>query len=202
MKISLDFDGVISDTINSWVDKYNNIYAYDLQTDFITSRDIDKWGFYEKLNISQDTCFDIFSMAWGDWMNLKPMEPHLKQKTKMLNNLAPVDIVTAVQPEHLEDIEKWLKYHNITYNNLVHSTAKHELDYDIYIDDAVKNIQAVFDAGKHGLLLNQPWNVDMRDQQKPVMISNTKYKIQGSITRVYNLYHAIDVVRDIVNDKQ
>jgi len=122
-------------------------------------------------------------------MNLKPMEPHLKQKTKMLNNLAPVDIVTAVQPEHLEDIEKWLKYHNITYNNLVHSNAKHELDYDIYIDDAEKNIQAVFDAGKIGLILNQPWNRDM---------SEKNYADGGKIIRVYNLYHTIDVVREIV----
>lgn len=194
MRLALDFDGVLSDTINSWIDKYNQIYTYDLKKDFITSRYVEHWNFFEGLGLTQEQGFDIFSMAWSDWKNLKPMEPHLKQKTKILHNLVDVDIVTAVQPDNLNDISQWLDWHHISYRNIVHSHAKHELDYDIYIDDASRNIQDVFNSGKIGLLMNQPWNRDMKDQ----IDINVDYSVGGKIQRVYNLYHAIDIVREIV----
>jgi len=160
-----------------------------LSKDQITNRDVDKWGFYEKFDMSLDECFEIFSLAWSNWRELKPMEPHLAQKTKMLQNLVEVDVVTAVQPEHLDDVRQWLEWNKISYRHLVHSHTKHELDYDIYIDDATRNIQAVCDSGKIGLLMNQPWNRDMNDNYDP--------KGTGGIRRVYNMYHAIDVVREL-----
>lgn len=186
-KLALDFDGVLSDTTNSWVNAYNERF---LDKPKITSRHIDEWESYKKLGITLDECFELFSEAWSDWRNLKPLEPHLKQKTKMLSNIIDVDIVTAVQPNHLGDIEKWLTYHQISYNEIVHSHAKHELGYDIYIDDAVRNIMKVVESGKYGLIMNQPWNRELND--------NYSYSGINMIRRVYNMYHAIDVVRELI----
>jgi len=191
LKLALDFDGVLSDTIQSWVDHWNKDHKDDLSKDLFTHRDVDMWGFYTKLGITLDECFKYFDKAWGDWKNLQPQERHLTQKTKMLNNLVDVDIVTAVQPEHLEDIRNWLSVHDIRYNKLVHSNDKEKLPYDIYIDDADRNIQKVFEAGKIGLLYNQAWNTDTYNA-----VADDH---SGMITRVYNLYHAIDIVRGIVS---
>lgn len=165
-----------------------------MSKDLITHRDIDEWGFYTKFDMTLNECFDYFSKAWGDWKNLHPTERHLKQKTKMLNNLCSVDVVTAVIPEHMDDIRKWLDYNNIIYGDLVRSTEKEKLDYDIYIDDASKNIIKIYEAGKIGLLYNQAWN---RDVQNQVTVDPTK-PYNAKIERIYNLYHAIDVIRTLV----
>ena len=66
------------------------------------------------------------------------------------------------------------------------------MDYDIYVDDADKNIEKVYNAGKIGLLYNQAWNRDMKE--KPWMCFNTD---GGMIKRVYNMYHVIDTVRNM-----
>jgi len=197
MKLALDFDGVLSDTIQSWVNKYNQVHYADLDKDLITHRDIDMWGFYKKFDMTLDECFDYFNMAWSDWQNLKPQENHLPQKTKMLNNILEVDVVTAVVPEYLENIRKWLDWNQIVYGELIHSNDKEKLDYDIYVDDADRNIQKVYDAGKIGLLYNQAWNRDMKSVEKLSFDSNS-----GMIRRVYNMYDVIDVVRDLVNEEQ
>lgn len=189
MKLALDFDGCISDTMQSWVDKYNQKYYGDLTKDLITHRDIDVWAFYKKMGMTLDECMDIFSMAWSDWKNLEPMERHLAQKTKMLSNLCSVDIVTAVRPENLPDVKNWLAFHKISYGELVHSNEKEKLDYDIYIDDSESNAMKMLTAGKLVLLYNQPWNRN---------VPNTIFGEVSSINRVYNMYHAIDIVRNIV----
>ena len=196
MKLALDFDGTLSDTIQSWVHEYNKAYYKDTSKPIITHRDIDQWAFYKNLNISLEECFVYFSRAWNNWEGLRPLEPHLEQKTKMLNNMIDVDIVTAVSSPYIPNIEKWLKYHEIHYGKIVRSLEKEKLDYDIYIDDSSRNIQNVFDAGKIGLLYNQPWNRELFNRIN--IPSKTKPINYSKIKRVYNMYNAIDVVRELV----
>jgi len=67
---------------------------------------------------------------------------------------------------------------------MVFSSHKFDLDYDIFIDDSPDNALEISKNNKICLLYNQPWNRDVLETQ--------------NIRRVYNLYHAIDVIRDIV----
>jgi len=182
MKIALDFDGVLSHTMKSWVKNYNKGYSkkYNKQ---ISVRDIDKWAFYESWGMEKEECFDIFDQCWQDWEKLEPLEQDLWQKTKMLCNLGEVDIVTSVSERWLPEIECWLQCQGIHYNKLIHSDTKSDLDYDVYIDDSQMNIERVVGAGKIALMLNQPWNREVLTTDK--------------IIRVYNLYHAIDVIREL-----
>lgn len=178
MKIALDFDGVLSHTMKRWVAIYNG--KPNKHAD-ITIRDINEWAFFENWGMSVDECFEIFDECWNGWENLEPMEQDQWQKTKMLCNIGEVDIVTTVNESALPSIEKWLKHHDIRYNKIVHSKKKHELNYDVYIDDSPKNILEMEQAGKNVLAYNQPWNRHIKDSHY--------------VTRVYNLYHAIDVLR-------
>ncbi len=182
MKIALDFDGVLSHTMKSWVKNYNKSYS-DKYNKQISVRDIDKWAFYESWGMGKEECFDIFDQCWQDWEKLEPLEQDLWQKTKMLCNLGEVDIVTSVSERWLPEIECWLQCQGIHYNKLVHSDTKADLDYDVYIDDSQMNIERVVGAGKIALMLNQPWNREVLTTDK--------------IIRVYNLYHAIDVIREL-----
>lgn len=182
MKIALDFDGVLSHTMKSWVKNYNKSYS-DKYNKQISVRDIDKWAFYESWGMGKEECFDIFDQCWQDWEKLEPLEQDLWQKTKMLCNLGEVDIVTSVSERWLPEISLWLQCQGIHYNKLVHSDTKADLDYDVYIDDSQMNIERVVGAGKIALMLNQPWNREVLTTDK--------------IIRVYNLYHAIDVIREL-----
>lgn len=177
MRIALDFDGVLSHTMKRWIEVHQNGGGK------MTLRDVDVWAFYEKFGMSKDECFAIFDQVWGNWDEIIPMEHDLNQKTKMLNNIGMVDIVTTVRKEFIPHITKWLEKEGVVYNKVIHSTAKHTLDYDVYIDDATKNAEQMLDAGKLVLLYNQPWNHQYNPDNKKCV-------------RVYNLYHAIDVLRN------
>lgn len=185
MKIALDFDGVLSHTMKRWVAVYNTKPNKHAE---ISTRDIDKWAFFENWGMNLEEAFGIFDECWRDWEKLEPLEPDQWQKTKMLCNLGEMDIVTAVTEKYLPNIETWARCKGLHYNKLIHSNSKQDLDYDIYIDDSPKNILEIFDAGKVALMYNQPWNRHVEELQNH----------KGGIIRIYNLYHAIDVIREYV----
>lgn len=183
VKIALDFDGVLSDTMDRWVNIYNS--AVPKHKHHATYSDIDQWNFYKKFDISQDECFDIFSLAWKNWRSLKPMERHINLKTETLYELGYVDIVTSVLPEYIYAVKNWLEMYGVKYNNIVHSNEKHKLDYDIYIDDSERNILNAGKAGKIAVLYNQPWNQD-------VFLFDRYISRDIKAIRVYNLDQAIE----------
>lgn len=176
MKTAIDFDGVLSHTMKSWVSKYNKKSPQK-----ITIRDIDKWAFYEKFDMDLNEAFEIFDDTWSDYSKLEPMEHELNQKTKMLNNLGGLDVVTSVTEKHKKSLILWLSKHGITFDKIIFSNSKEELDYDYFIDDSPLNAQKFTDNKKNCLLYNQPWNRNVVDNIY--------------ITRVYSLYHAIDIIR-------
>ena len=128
MKIALDFDGVLSNTMKRWVDVYNKKPNKHAQ---ISTRDISEWAFFEKWGMNLEQAFDIFDECWGDWRKLEPLEPDQWQKTKMLCNLGEMDIVTAVTEKYVPNIELWADCQGLHYGKIVHSKAKQELNYDI-----------------------------------------------------------------------
>lgn len=194
MKIGLDFDGVTGYTTKLWVEKFNEKY----QTS-ITTRNIDRWGFYEPLGITLNECMEIFGETWKDWKKLEPMEQDMWQKTRMLCNLGTVDIVTNASPDVRLQLEKWLGVHKISYNELIFSSSKWDLDYDVFIDDSPSNIEKIYKAGKIALVYNHAWNRDIKEKSNVFEHGACTYvdHDKGQIRRIYNLYHAIDFIKGI-----
>ena len=193
MKIALDFDGVLSHTMKRWVAVFNLHYKDKYEIDELTIREIDRWAFFEKFNMPVDEAFEIFDKCWTNWEKLEPLEQDIYQKTKMLSNLAhgELDIVTTVSEDKIPFITRWLLRHDIVYRKVIHSKEKHKLDYDVYIDDSPKNVTEMYDAGKVVLMYNQPWNRHIDDIKMKEAFSGRL------LMRVYNLYHAIDVIRSL-----
>lgn len=177
MRIALDFDGVMSHTMNSWCVEANKL----LGTNY-SIRDIKQWEFFNDFGMPMDKAFEIFDLAWSKPDMLLPLEQDLWQKTKMLNNIGTVDIVSAVPEKHKESIAIWLQKHGIRYNDLILTQKKCDLDYGVFIDDSPSNAQKLEKQNKNLLLYNQPWNRHLHD--------NLYRK------RIYNLYHAIDVLKN------
>lgn len=190
MKLALDFDNVLAHTTQLWVEICNH---RSNGAKIINVRDVDEWDFWRKMGLSHEEAFTIFDITWESWRQIPPLEPELYQKTKMLRNLVDkMDVVTSVKEGHTVAIHSWLAKYNIEYDEVIFTQNKHLLDYDIYIDDSPDNAIKIYRENKQCLLYNQPWNRKVIDRIGSIM----------GIRRVYNLYHAIDVVRDLVERRK
>lgn len=190
MKVALDFDGVLSHTMKRWVAVCNLHYADKIGRE-VSLREVEKWAFFEDFGMTVNEAFAVFDKVWNNWQSLIPMEQDLDQKTKMLSNIAhgELDIVTTVSEASLPNIERWLRAQKVKYRDIVHSKVKHDLDYDVFIDDNPKNVVDMANAGKLVFMYNQPWNRHI----DPKEYHNLEHL--GEIRRVYNLYHVIDELR-------
>ena len=178
MKIALDFDGVLAHTMRLWVDEFNRLHP----SKKITIKDIDQWSFFKKesIGISYDETFEIFDFCWKHWELLKPLEVDQGLKVEELKKLGKVHLVTSIV-KNKESIKKWLVEHEIQVDDTVFDQEKWKLGYDIYIDDSPIVATEVDKVGKICLLYDQPWNKDIKDNK--------------NIKRVYNLNHAIDLIK-------
>lgn len=178
MKIALDFDGVLSHTMKSWVNEFNILHP----SKKTTIKDIQQWAFFEHepFNINFDEAFEIFDYCWKHWENLDALEVDQDWKVEELGKLGKLDIVTSVV-KNKEGVRKWLAEHKIPFNDIVYVQKKWELKYDYFIDDSPSNAQHIKDEGKVCILYDQLWNKDV--------VTN------GKIKRAYSLNHAYDIIK-------
>lgn len=72
MKIALDFDNVLADTMGAWVNRYNwETPRKHLKLEHITQYEF--WNLRHIKNITRDDAFEIFHRVWKDYKNLSPM---------------------------------------------------------------------------------------------------------------------------------
>lgn len=153
MRLALDFDGVLSDTMKLWCHRYNQLYDRK-----ITLNDIQDWDFFTSLGLSFDEAYSIFNWCWSNQEMLTPLESDVTQHVNKIAEEFNIDIVTSVIPEHIPDIKKWLDRYEIPYDNIIHSNKKHELDYSLFIDDSPDNITNMIKSGRNALIYTQSWN--------------------------------------------
>jgi len=185
MSISLDFDGVLSNTIKKWIQIFHKDYSEKYHKLQLSYNKIKEFDFYKDFDITHDDSRKIFEKCWEQWNYLEPTEFMLEQKTKTLSELCGgLDIVTANNPANKKYLEQFLQKYKIKYDNIIFSENKEELDYDIFIDDSPYNAKKIFDCGKTVLLYNQPWNQD-------IISEKTEH---AYLSRVYSIDHAIHIL--------
>lgn len=158
MRIALDLDGVLADTIRVWLRIWN-----EHRFPRLTYESIDTWDFWRKLGISEAEFAGIFARAWLMWEEIPPVEEGIAEKVRRLSELGTVDVVTGRPAEERERVVLWLRRHGISYRGLVVGvTDKVRLGYDVYIDDSPLVAIAGARSGRLVLLRDQPWNRDVR----------------------------------------
>jgi len=177
VKISLDYDGVLSHTMGTWCTLYNKKYNKNIGT-----KDIGGWDFYKGLGLTTDEAFEIFHECWANPQLLKSLEKDLPLKTMKLSTLGKLDIVTSVHEEYRNSIESWLEFKGVKYNDLIFSTKKYKLPYDVYIDDSPENALDIDEIDRFCLLYHQPWNYHIPETDH--------------IKRIYSLDHAYEVLKN------
>lgn len=169
MKIAIDFDSVLSDTMVSWTQKFNEKYDKDF-----TKADVKKWTFWDDFDISHDAAKEIFREAWEDWENLQPTEDNLSTTTQELSELGDIDIVTNVEFSYRKYVQSWLEKNRIVYQNLVNNSKKEELSYNVFIDDDPDLATTLSIAHKNCLVYHQQWNSHITEGKYIKRIQNLK----------------------------
>ena len=165
LKIAVDLDGVLAETMTAWCEKANEELGTRLKLD-----DIDSWASWMKLGVTKDQFYRLLDSAWDDWENVPPTEKGLAGKVARIQSLGTVDIVTGRSRRTVESARNWLQQHRIPFERFVRVPGvrdKAYLDYDVYIDDAPDLMPLISrNPVKHGILYERPWNRDMREMPR------------------------------------
>ncbi|MCS7142767.1 MAG: hypothetical protein NZ920_03085 [Aigarchaeota archaeon] len=157
LRIALDLDGVLANSIARWIEIWNEKNHRILQYHMIN-----KWDFWVDLGVTSRQFEDLFKMVWESWWRVEPMEERIAEKVEALNGFGTVDIVTGRLTEEESHIREWLRTHSIRYSKLfLNAKRKSALDYDVYIDDSPETAKDVAATGRPILLRDQPWNRDL-----------------------------------------
>ncbi len=165
LRIAVDLDGVLAETMTAWCEKANEELGTRLKLD-----DIDSWASWMKLGVTKDQFYRLLDSAWDDWENIPPTEAGLARKVAKLRPLGTVDIVTGRSRRTVDSARSWLEEHSIPFERFVRVSRVRDkvyLDYDVYIDDAPDLMPLISrNPVKHGILYERPWNKDMHDMPR------------------------------------
>jgi uncharacterized HAD superfamily protein len=157
LRIAVDLDGVLADTIVSLCSILNKrLGAHFTPKSFV------QWHAWEVAHITKDEFFRAMDEAWFDWGTIPPTEDNLAFKVDQLKKFGKVDIVTGRSQETVQPALSWLRNQGILYDEFVRTEttkAKASLNYDIFVDDAAElMILLASSFDRRGILYSQPWN--------------------------------------------
>lgn len=69
-----------------------------------------------------------------------------------------VVVVTARKASFAADTRSWLDAHDLAPTDVIHTEAKHEVDADVFIEDANYQIQSLVENGRSVLAHSRPYN--------------------------------------------
>lgn len=171
IRIAIDFDNVLADTTGVWIKYYNRMYNKSLN-----KSEIQEYYFWDRLGISEEEAFKLFSIVWSNWKDLPLLETYSPTIVNELGKTSQVDIVTSAISSvgnSEGNIEGWLRQNNFKFSKIVYTLEKGKLDYDIFIDDSPYVAVEIARNNKICLLYDQPWNRMLKSR---------------NITRVKNLF--------------
>jgi len=155
IRIALDLDGVLSDSMGRWLEIWNSRHAPPI----LTVDDLGEWDFWRRLSITQREFNRIFDEVWRGWEAVRPLEEGIGGKVARLARLGRVDIVSGRATEHLPYVKSWLRLHRVKYSSiLLGASPKSRLGHDVFIDDSPVEAVQIARTGRYVLLRDQPWN--------------------------------------------
>ncbi len=182
IRIALDLDGVLSDSMGSWVRIWNARNSFKR----ITVEDIREWDFWRGLGIGREEFDSVFEEVWRGWRDLRPLEENLGAKVSRLSRLGRVDIVSGRTPRHLPYVKSWLKLHGVRYSSLILGvTPKSRLDHDVFIDDSPVEALGIAETARYVLLRDQPWNRSLESNRYIVRVGGLVEAYQRIVGEIF-----------------
>ncbi|MDW8073771.1 MAG: hypothetical protein RMJ28_06025 [Nitrososphaerota archaeon] len=182
MKIALDLDGVLSDSMGLWVEIWNSRYGPPA----LGVEDIREWDFWRGLGITQEMFNEVFDEVWRSWARLRPLEENIGEKVARLTQLGKVDIVSGRAVKHLPYVKSWLKHHRIRYDSIFLGVpAKNRLNHTVFIDDSPIEAAQIAGTGRYVLLRDQPWNRHVPERRFILRVRSLDEAFQRLVGEVF-----------------
>ncbi len=170
LRIAVDIDGVLADSMTPWAQVYTTMSQRRLE-----KKEIVTWGFWRELGLTNREFQSIFYRVWKDWDHVPPTEDNLGDKMRRLSSYGETDIVTGRTRNTVRYVEKWLEKHAINYRKLYaippHLT-KVNSGHNVYVDDSPVVASQAASSGRTVLLYDQPWNRGLQPSPNIVRMRN------------------------------
>lgn len=174
MKIGIDFDNILSNTTETYINLYNKITNSNYEM-----KDITDYNMSIFLPINHKKIINDLWLNNELWDNIKPIEDSQKY-IEMLSKEHELYIITATNIENANIKYKWIRknYPYINPKNFIVCNDKQMVNVNIMIDDCIDNLS---NSTYKGVLLDYPWN-----QCKC---------LDNNIVRVYNWEQIYEVIK-------
>ncbi len=171
LKIGLDLDGVLAETMDAWCKKANEEFGKALKLEDLTT-----WASWGLVGIPKDDFYRILDEVWESWEEIPPTENNIAEKVSKIERFGQIDIVTGRSLHTVEAVKKWLKHYKVEYDHFVRVRGwrdKVYLNYDVYIDDAPELMPLISRRPlSWGILYDRPWNRDVVDMPRVLKAKN------------------------------
>ena len=174
VKIGIDYDSTLFNTIDVWIDLYNKKY-----NDKLTINDFKFWDIHKSLPKEKSNKFYSILDNNELWESIKPLN-NAVEVVKDLNEEYEVYIITATHHNHIKiKSEILLKYFPfIEYKQIISCYYKQLINVDIMIDDNLDNLI----GGKYRkILIDYPWNRDIDDYDRGIERFKNWKEIRGEL---------------------
>ncbi|GBC71955.1 Nucleotidase [Candidatus Calditenuaceae archaeon HR02] len=169
VRIALDIDGVLTDSMGRWVEVWNSRYGHPR----LSVEDIREWDFWRGLGITQETFNEVFDEVWRGWVYLRPLEENIGEKVARLSYFGRLDIVSGRSIRHLPYVKNWLGHHGIKYDSIFLGVpSKSRLNHDVFIDDSPVEAVRIAETARYVLLRDQPWNRNVPKSKFIIRVRN------------------------------
>lgn len=152
LKIAVDVDGTLADIHTPFIEELNKNHEANTRLDDIT--DYDFATAFDHIDLATEEIVKVLQEIWHSETEIKPIDENAASIISKLSENNQIDIVTANEAH--EPIRIWLEKNSIPHENFIHSTFdKHNLDYDIFVDD---NPRLAKREPEKTILFERPWN--------------------------------------------
>jgi uncharacterized HAD superfamily protein len=159
MIIGIDIDGVIADSLHTWVRELNQYFSQEKEL-----KDIVMYQFEKVYNVTWAE-MDLFFRENQELLlsNLAPIKK-AKEVLDVLYKQHHIMLITARPEDYSQMTENWLNEYKIAYHKLIMTNYQdksrfcQEMNIDIFIEDSLENAFSIHDTGIQVILFDAPYN--------------------------------------------
>ena len=160
MKIAIDFDDVIVDTVSLFLVEWNTRHPHG----YVKRNQINNWNMPQVLNAPSHVIRGVFETI--NYSDVKAVEGAVKSIRALLS-LGHQVLVLSSNPRY-DDIRKWLSQNGLQKVGLFAGIG-HKADFlrthnvDVFIEDRPSYLKASVTVGVKTIRFETPWNVPLQN---------------------------------------
>lgn len=162
MKLAIDLDGVIMNSIGKWVEKFHPELSY---------HGLLSWNFYNYAQITYVQFIEELSKL--SIHEIKPIFNAPKHIRNLIDDQHECFILTAREELLREQAQKWLKIYNLDDLKIIYDVNKLSHDFDYLIDDNPCYMHPRI------IQFKQPWNLTAECYQSVNTWNELYFKIKN-----------------------